>query len=1859
MAITRDRLRRAINNYLPSNLTVSRDLETGTVDPERVFEKLQTLTAAALVTDPNAVFYLTGLTLSGIQDEVDSMVSALNVLSSQEVLLSAEQTAPAQITSTEDLSAAIRALAGLSSGSGQASFTAFDSSLSTFQSDQLGPLVAKRNRSLIDEDIATGALAVSTALASMRLLIDRVENGLAEMVSADVTKLAASQVASAISVRLQQIRDTVEAADVDEQAEQAEDFLVDLLAARAALGIVFRATGATGALVVPVSSGAKTLKTYLSLQGSGELTPQQYVAKGGAGRPLVDYIYGSRKGSVAATRLSLTASIVSRQDISFPAVFPSGVLTLLVNDEMETVTLAGTFNSAAEIAAEYNVASTSSTATAVGNRIRLYAYKDDTDPIGVASSLEITGGDAAVLSGLRVEGRLRAFGTMRVSALEESAATLSSYTFPSRTTEFSGGTRTEFTCYVVSITGEQHRILAVDTATNTLTVSPGFLAEPVVAGDGTVSYGQSDINYIVVKSLPGTLFVSGSGASTSPTLSDADGTDLDTFLPRSAAATGSTGTSAVRHPMSRTQASASITAQMAPSMIPGTSINLFGTLLELDPLGSPAGPDRFAIGADEAETISNLYAALIASPSSILSVATPSINSGDARILDLVATAESAGASGNALAAPVVPAGFVATAFIGGLDAGSTWSGDGSAGNLGAEVRTTGADGTNIQEAGTAVLGAAKWSGTAGIAYKGYGSRTGSEWYVDNDGIWGKKLAESSASAGTAPSPSYLAPTNVMAFKGAASEWTTSDAAVYWDNTADADITAAMWFVMTAWAENGSSGAIAGPVSGVGGGPSTGTSGTAGTSFFITAVAANKKFTIKAPEIDVDGDGTGGELGNTWADFGWSTTSAGSSIVSMTGYFFDPNRFLITTSGNGFTSSYTTETSSFFPQVGDTVFYEKEIVSFSWRASSTISAITSNLEAVLTDPGGTHGANDFAFGRRALSPSLANSPTQRTGVKYTLVRDTATAKLRFYVSSATTTTNLSSKGVSSGDLLYISTSGGNSGWYVISSITSDGELLIDATASGTAPGGASLKDEFSFPQTVTWAIYAPDYQQRMTDASATFLTNGVSVGDTLTIASGSFAGNHNIAAVESETSILVTATTPSTKSGPFTAAGTPLYTIPLNDSLGSIPNHFFTSASAYFSGVVFAGDILTVGGSDYVVASISDSQTLQLATNFLSYFSSQSFTVRKAVGDSGVETTSEFTVDLSANTGLTDLLDINGIAVGSQIDIDTSSSSNLKEGYLQILSGASAGTYAISSVAASIGSLQVITLSEQLALSAGGDVDALTWKVLAGKTTAVFQETGVVDAFSFTSSSVSDFAVRPPAAGDMLILSPGDAAEERVAITSVESSREMLLEQEVAQGQAALRYAILPAEYPQAGDDLVVGAFRARIEGVTMAYSGSTDYGALRLSESISYETGTAARFYVVSAGGSPKTSFIQDEDPDVSHDEGLSLTQGFQTPELGELSGRTIQVAVAGRTVTTSVLDVVDSTTLSLSSPIDVASGSFFYRVLTSAQGKSRQLSYPATLSETIDREDQLTIWQSPGTLSSLEKSFGTTANGQAFTALAFAPEVESGLTGLDFVVTRGGGSGYGRFQLLLSKLSALAERLDAYKFADLNLRLAEVLSKHGEDRTEVLASDAVAVTAATAPDDGDGDATTARLDVSTHSGQVLEGLRVGDRFSVTYTDDLTGLSVSKVCWLSLNETALSVRPLEQFDDLEAGLGAGVTRCSVHPELPLTSSSYRITAWSASRSSISYALYEVTRLRLLLESVRDIVANYSVEASPRVDAALLLLRSEGYDRMADLLTSGQYLEFFSTGYDAGSYQELMKTTVREVGSLLLELRNG
>ena len=1882
MAITETRVARALENYIPSSIAVSKDPKTNASDPEEAFKKLQTMVSVALVLDPNSLFYLLSIVLSEVLSSADSLISSSQSLSSQEVLLSSEQTLPSRITDTTDLLRASSAISDLASSSSSEAAQNLSDSITSFQANQLKDLTQRRNIKLVEDDIRALAATMRTSLNEITTYLARVTSAIDDYENIDVKGVALAHVAETARIRILQIQQELEEASVEEQAELAESILVDLAAAKVALGTISEAKNPRGGIVIPVTADGSTKQTYLTAQGTGALIPRTYVAKGSEGGFFIDYLLASTQGTASAAEYEVTAFLDSEERLTFPIKVSSpGDLVLTVNGSTETISFgATTFFTAANFVSYYNSVATISQAYETGDSVRpiaIHAYdpSSSSNPVGADSSISVDESSSeAVLAALSISSTASSVGSLTSAKVVEGGATLSSLTFPSTTTTFAGTSNETFDCTLTTLDGVVRKIVAVDTVANSITVSPPMRLAVVTDSSGSVTYEAGPFSYVVTKTAAGTLFQSGGTSNTTPLVTSPNGTSFDSFLLTSAGATGATDTTRIQHPNSDSQATNTLSVSAATAPNPGDTITIDGIVLTAVS-GSPTTVNTFEASSTMTaeEKIQSLADAINSSANDLTETCTA-----EASGLVLTLTAVARGTAGNSISYSSTFGAISPTATVPGQDRGQTWDGIGDFGALERILRTSGSDGTNKKEGSVAgKVGERVWSGTAGVAYKTYASGTSANWYKSNAGTWGDKISEVSTGAigtvpsPTTPSPSGTSPTNVFYWSSTASYSWANNAQFYWAGTGYNSIVgnSSFWLHITSWVQQ--KGSVSGPITGVGGSPIQATGGVGGPSLFITN-STGSLHTVRGFEVDSSGDGVSDGDATSWNELGWSYTAAsGAPGFNMSGYVFDADVF----KGLGFTSSYTTETGTFTPQAGDTLFWEKG----SARDSATIDTINTSLKVTLTTPASPE--DYWRFGDD--DPTEREFPKVETGVSYTISRDTTVDSTKFFASSASSSVNLTSKGVRPGDLLYISTAGSNQGWYVIDSVLSDGELLIDTSASGNAPDNTAFKTAFSYPQNVSWEIRRPDYQQRVTDSTATFLSNGVQSGDTIVISTGTWPGSYEIDAVETETSLRVVATNPSYNGGPFTntnAAGeTVTYYVPQNDSLGGETNEFFRSPSSSFYGTVFVGDILAVGGLEYEVESIEDTTILKInaldsgPSTFSSYFDGEAFTIRRGKETSGTysgqETTNAFKVAISFEPSLTDLKDVNGIEIGSRIDINPTGTPNRKDGYLVIREGDAAGTYSISSVSDVSGGYQYIYLDTYLPFTTPLSYTT-EWEVIAGTTTRVFLDTGTVDRFSGSISSSSSFSNRAPKVGDQLLVEFSDGTTRYIAIQSVDFEDQLTLEEELTQSLSGISYSLLPVEYPQIGQELVVGGYRRVIEDIRLATSagGSSETAVLQLASPLPLTLGSDLSYFVVTPGADPFSAFLEDSNPNVLHDSELSLSNGFKSSELGNLVGRAVQISNPKGSFSTSVQSVVDSSTLRLANPVEALLDTVFYRIVTEEPGKSGTLTHDSEIVTEVVPGDYLSLWQTPMYQVVTSKSngevpdpLGLLPEPQYVTNINFSPQADSGLSNLDFVVTRGGASSYGKYLLLLHKIDNLNQRLNNYEFSDLNLRLAEVIATNGSDRSEVLSPAATSGTVATAPDDGDGDSTTNRFDVSVNASQSLEGVRIGDRISVTYQNATTLERTTLVCWVSLQEFRFTTDPLDAYDELERGdsFGSEITRCLVFPEIPVSTDEDSIVSWSIERNSISFALNEAAKIRLLAEEVRDIVELYSVEASSNVDAALSLLESEGYDRLSSLLKTGQLSEFFGTGYTSGTYQDLMASTIREAGALLLELKNG
>ena len=131
----------------------------------------------------------------------------------------------------------------------------------------------------------------------------------------------------------------------------------------------------------------------------------------------------------------------------------------------------------------------------------------------------------------------------------------------------------------------------------------------------------------------------------------------------------------------------------------------------------------------------------------------------------------------------------------------------------------------------------------------------------------------------------------------------------------------------------------------------------------------------------------------------------------------------------------------------------------------------------------------------------------------------------------------------------------------------------------------------------------------------------------------------------------------------------------------------------------------------------------------------------------------------------------------------------------------------------------------------------------------------------------------------------------------------------------------------------------------------SIEKPVLVLEDAVPFSLGSRAYFVVVE-GGDPVSTFLEDTNPNVDHNNELVLTEGFNTASLGSLVGLTVEIE-SSPTVTSEILAVTSNTTLSLATPLDLNSKEVPYRIVTGNSGKSDMLVHNSSISASVEAGD------------------------------------------------------------------------------------------------------------------------------------------------------------------------------------------------------------------------------------------------------------------------------------------------------------------
>ena len=290
MAITREQVLAAVEKYLPRTVNFAQSADLGDRDQAAIYARIQQIILTSLLVDKDAVYYIIYLSTQRLLREVNTTIALLEALEGTEQLKAITGDAPVRIADYTKLENAQTSLVRLSSDvvtsnvfSGSA-LTTFQADIEGFLADQVVDNVAGGNRDQISSDIRATMAALKASWANVisrrATLFGLLDAYVAEELRTRVSAIIISSIQEKIAALLEELPTLSTTA----QAEAAEQVLVDLAAAEAAITIVGSATSPVGTEVVAPSFDGSSGSEYLELEGSGLVEPINTIDSGSTGQ---------------------------------------------------------------------------------------------------------------------------------------------------------------------------------------------------------------------------------------------------------------------------------------------------------------------------------------------------------------------------------------------------------------------------------------------------------------------------------------------------------------------------------------------------------------------------------------------------------------------------------------------------------------------------------------------------------------------------------------------------------------------------------------------------------------------------------------------------------------------------------------------------------------------------------------------------------------------------------------------------------------------------------------------------------------------------------------------------------------------------------------------------------------------------------------------------------------------------------------------------------------------------------------------------------------------------------------------------------------------------------------------------------------------------------------------------------------------------------------------------------------------------------------------------------------------------------------------------------------------------------------
>lgn len=337
MAITRDDVLTAVEQFLPRTANFARSEDLGEYDRESVFSRIVQIMLTSLLVDKDALFFLVYLSAQRLLQDIDTALAALDALDSEDQLRGISPNPPTRISDLTGLTDAQNALLGMSGSLvtdvfGINQYGNFESSIDDFLASEVVPNVKGGGN---NEKTSVAIRASLATLADTWALILSRREKLFQIVdsyeSVDLRVRVAATVISAIRQKISELQTQLPALSTSAQAQQAEQILLDLSAAKASLKIIAQAESPFGSLVVGPSAAGFTEAEYLVVEGRAKVDPIRPILRGDDGRLFFDNVLVSSTGQTVFDGDDYTPTLSDPSIPDFTTAVAAGQYLTLVD----------------------------------------------------------------------------------------------------------------------------------------------------------------------------------------------------------------------------------------------------------------------------------------------------------------------------------------------------------------------------------------------------------------------------------------------------------------------------------------------------------------------------------------------------------------------------------------------------------------------------------------------------------------------------------------------------------------------------------------------------------------------------------------------------------------------------------------------------------------------------------------------------------------------------------------------------------------------------------------------------------------------------------------------------------------------------------------------------------------------------------------------------------------------------------------------------------------------------------------------------------------------------------------------------------------------------------------------------------------------------------------------------------------------------------------------------------------------------------------------------------------------------------------------------------------------------------------